>query len=68
MSVVTEIAEGTRATIAFTGSLVLSTGATVRVLVEITHDGRLTRGEEQEIENSRIALHDLTPGAGRKSP
>lgn len=42
------------------GSLELSTGTSVPVRV-ILRCPRLTRNEEREIENVRLALHDLTP-------
>lgn len=42
------------------GGLVLSTGKDVRVRVELVCPA-LTRAEEREVEQARIALHDLTP-------
>lgn len=44
------------------GSLVLSTGKCVLVRVELAYPA-LTRDEEREVEQVRIALHDLTPHA-----
>jgi hypothetical protein len=47
--------------ILLSGSLVLSTGRSVTIRLEMETAGEVTCDEEREIKNATIAVHDLSP-------